>query len=115
MDAFYRRYIDTCNAHELTRLGEFVDEDVSINGERRGVAAYIAGLEAVVATFPDFHWDLRHLVVDEPWLAAHLFDTGTLAGTGRRVTTHEFAIYRIEAETIVEVWGDLDHERLAAE
>jgi predicted ester cyclase len=113
MKDFYRRYIETCNAHEFVRLGEFVDEDVSINGELRGVAAYIAGLEAVVATFPDFHWDLRHLVVDEPWLAAHLIDTATHP-RGHRISTQEFAVYRIEADAIVEVWGDLDHERLAA-
>jgi predicted ester cyclase len=115
MEAFYRRYMDANNAHEFTRLGEFVAEDVTINGEPHGIAAYIAGLEAVVAVFPDFHWDLRHLLVDEPWLAAHFIDTGTHAVTGRRVTTQEFAVYRIEAETIVEVWGDLDRERLAAD
>ncbi len=64
MRDFYRRYIETCNAHEFVGVGVFVEEDVSVNGEPHGIAAYIAGLEAVV---------------------------------------------------IVEVWGDLDHERLAAE
>jgi predicted ester cyclase len=55
---------------------------------------------------------LRHLMVDAPWIAAHLTDTGTHRGaflsvqaTGRSVSTQEFAFYRVEAGRIAEVWG----------
>jgi predicted ester cyclase len=48
--------------------------------------------------FPDFHWEIRHLVVEGEWLAAHLFDTGTQAAEfrgvppeGRRFGVPEFA------------------------
>jgi predicted ester cyclase len=104
---FYRRYIDTCNAHRFDALGEFVATDVVVNEEPIGLTGYESGLQAIVDEIPDFHWDLRHLLVDGDWLAAHLFDTGTHAPTGCPVSTHEFAVYRLSDGKIAEVWGDL--------
>jgi predicted ester cyclase len=51
--AFYRHYIDRCNAHLFDDLSEFVAEDVEVNGEPRGLGGYVAGLRAVVEAFPD--------------------------------------------------------------
>jgi aspartyl-tRNA synthetase len=69
----------------------------------------------VVAAFPDYRWELRHLLVDAPWLAAHFTDTGTHRGSflgvpasGRSVSTQEFAFYRVDAGRIVEVWVTAD-------
>jgi predicted ester cyclase len=111
---FYRRYLDRCNDHAFDRLDEFVAAEVHVNGEQRGLGSYVQGLEDVVRAFPDYHWELRHLLVDEPMLAAHLVDTGTHLGTvldvpptGRAVSLHEFAVYRIAAGRIAEVWGNL--------
>ena len=65
----------------------------------------------MVDAFPDYHWDLRHLLIDGCWLSAHFLDTGTHRGaflgvpaTGRLVTVQEFAVYRVESDKIVEVW-----------
>jgi predicted ester cyclase len=115
LEAFYRRYNAVCNAHDFTRLGEFVAEDVHVNGERQGLDGYIAGLQAVVTAFPDYRWDLRHLLVDGSWIATHFIDTGThrgtflgVAATGRSVTTQEFAFYRVHEQRIREVWVTAD-------
>jgi predicted ester cyclase len=114
--AFYRRYNACCNGHRFADLREFVAPDVVINGTDRGLDAYADGLQAVVRAFPDFRWELRHLVVDAPWIAAHLADTGTHRGTfrgvqatGRPVSTQEFAFYRVDAGRIAEVWGTAFH------
>jgi predicted ester cyclase len=119
LDGFYRRYNALCNAHEFDRLGEFVASDVQVNGELQGLRDYVRGLEAVVQAFPDYRWDLRHLLVDGDRLAAHFIDTGTHAGTfldvpatGRKVTTQEFAFYRVAGGRIVEVWVTADNLRL---
>jgi aspartyl-tRNA synthetase len=116
LEAFYRRYNEVCNAHAFSRLGEFVAEDVHVNGEMQGLDAYIAGLQAVVTAFPDYRWDLRHLLVDGSWIAAHFIDTGTHRGTflgvvatGRSVTTQEFAMYRLHEQRIHEVWVTADN------
>jgi predicted ester cyclase len=117
--AFYRRYNACCNAHRFEDLAEFVADDVVINGTDRGLDTYAGNLRAVVRSFPDYHWALRHLLVDPPWIAVHLTDTGTHRGsfngvqaTGRAVSTPEFAIYRVAAGRIAEVWGMAFHVQL---
>ncbi len=114
LEAFYRRYLQRCNTYRFDMLGEFVDENVEVNGAGRGLRGYAEGLRAVVEALPDFHWDLRQLLVDGCWLSARLHDTGT-APSGRHVSTREFAMYRVDGDRIVEVWGDLDHLRLIRE
>jgi predicted ester cyclase len=116
---FYRRYIACCNEHRIEDLGEFVAGDVVINGADAGLDAYADVLAVVVRAFPDYRWELRHLVVDAPWVAAHLTDTGThretflgVQATGRSVHAREFAVYRIETGRIAEVWGTAFHEDL---
>ena len=119
LEAFYRRYNALCNDHDFDRLGEFVAEEVTVDGEPRGLAAYANGLRAVVRAFPDYRWELRHLLVDGDWIAAHFADSGTHRGsafgvpaTGRRVSTQEFAFYRIQGGRIVEVWVTADNLRI---
>jgi predicted ester cyclase len=110
--AFYRRYNACCNEHRVEDLAEFVAPDVAIDGVVRGLDAYAEELRAVIRGFPDYRWELRRLVVDPPWIAAQLDDTGTHRGsflgvpaTGRTVALPEFAFYRIDAGRIAEVWG----------
>lgn len=112
--AFYRRYLDRCNERRFDELDEFVDDDVRVNDTTVGREGYLAGLRAVVEAFPDYHWDLRRLLVDGNWLSARLTDTGTQAGTfrgipatGRAISIQELAVYRVEHGKIVECWGDL--------
>ncbi|WBQ08216.1 ester cyclase [Kribbella sp. CA-293567] len=67
---FYRRYLQRCNEYRFEELGEFVAEDVS--GSVAGLDHYVTGLRAVVKAFPDYHWDLQHVLVDGDWLSARL-------------------------------------------
>jgi steroid delta-isomerase-like uncharacterized protein len=113
--AFYRRYNACCNEHRFDDLAEFVAPDVVIDGIDRDLDAYAEALRAVVRAFPDYRWELRHLLVDPPWIAAHFADTGTHRGpflgvpaTGRSVSAQEFAFYRVDAGRIAEVWGTAD-------
>jgi predicted ester cyclase len=115
IEAFYRVYLQTCNEHRFDDLGEFVAADVVVNGEPRGLEGYVAGLRSVIRGFPDYHWELRHLVVDDEWFAAHLATSGTHRGpllgvpaTGRTAGTHEYAVYRTAAGRIAELWGTAD-------
>jgi predicted ester cyclase len=102
--------------HRFDELGEFVADDVEVNGEPQELSGYVAGLQAVVDAFPDYRWGLRHLLIDAPWLSARFIDTGTHSGpflgipaTGRVVRTQEFAVYRVDPGKIVEVWVAADN------
>jgi len=114
--AFYRHYLAACNAHAFDRLQAFVAGDVWVNDQPRGLTAYVAGLRAVVRAFPDYHWELRSLLIDGDSIAAHFTDTGTHLGeflgvppTGRTVTTSEFAVYRLARDRIAQVWVTADN------
>ena len=68
----------------------------------------------MVEAFPDYQWELHHLLVDGEWLAARLYATGThtgpfhgIAATGRVIRTQELVIYRTVDGMIVECWDDL--------
>jgi len=119
LTGFYDRYNACCNAHRFEDLAEFVAPDVVINGAEHGLDTYAENLRGVVRGFPDFHWEVRHVLVDPPWIAVRLQDTGTHAATfldvpatGRTVATEEFAFYRIVAGLIAEVWGTAFGDRL---
>jgi steroid delta-isomerase-like uncharacterized protein len=119
LEVVYRRYNAVCNAHRFSALGQFVAEDVEVNGERQSLPAYVAGLEAVVHAFGDYRWDVQHLLVRDSWIFAHFLDTGTHQGTflgvpatGRRVSTQEFAVYRVEDGRIAQVWVTADNLHL---
>jgi predicted ester cyclase len=112
--AVYERYLARCNEHRFDDLGEFVSEQVSGSGPVDGLAGYIDGVKAVCTAFPDYHWELQQLVVEEDRIAARLIGQGThtgafsgIAPTGRKVTTQELVIYRIADGKIVQCWGDL--------
>ena len=113
---FYRRYNQACNEHRFADLGAFVADEIQVDGQRQDLPGYIAALEEWVRGFPDYRWDLQRLLVDGNQIAAHFIDTGSHLGrfldipaTGRTVTTQEFAIYRVEAGKIAEVWGTADN------
>jgi predicted ester cyclase len=91
LEAFYRRYLKRCNERRLGELGQFVGEDVEVNGMVRGLRWYVDGIASVIEAFPDFHWDLRHLLVDGCWLGARLADTATTPA-GQPVSIRELAM-----------------------
>jgi predicted ester cyclase len=112
--ALYERYLACCNEHRFDQLGEFVSEQVSGSGPIDGLTAYIDGVKAVTAGFPDYHWELQDLVVGPDKIAARLIGQGThtgtfggIAPTGRRISTQELVIYRFADGKIAQVWGDL--------
>ena len=112
--ALYERYLARCNEHRFDQLGEFVSEQVSGSGVTDGLAAYIDRLEDVSVAFPDYRWELQEVVVEGDMIAARLIGRGTHTGafgsvapTGRRISTQELVFYRIADGKIVQCWGDL--------
>lgn len=112
---FYRRYIQCWNERRLDEVREFVADDVRINDAEKDPEQYLAGMDDFFSAFPDYHWELRQLLVDGDWISAHFTVTGTHQGTflgvpatGRAIASQEFAVYRISDGKISEVWGTVD-------
>src|SRR5207244_2081379 len=71
------------------------------------------GVREVCTAFPDYHWELQALVVQEDTIAARLIGQGThtgafsgIAATGRRIRTQELVVYRLADGKIDQGWGD---------
>ena len=78
-------------------------------------AAVATQFPPLFSAFTDWHWEIRHLVVDSDNIAAHFTVTGTHRGafrgieaTNRRVKTTEFTLYHIEDRKFAEVWDFTD-------
>ena len=80
-------------------------------------AAVAAQFPPLFSAFPDWHWEIRNLLVDGDYIALHFTVTGTHRGsfrgieaTDRRVTISEFTFYRSKDGKFAEVWdlADMD-------
>lgn len=118
----YRAYIACLNARELTRLGEFVAEDVEHNGRPFGLAGYRAMLEGDYRDIPDLHFEVQQLVANRSMVAARLaFDCHPadrflgLAVNGRRLRFCENVMYEFADAKIVRVWSVVDKVAIEAQ
>jgi aspartyl-tRNA synthetase len=80
-------------------------------------AAVAAQFAPLISAFPDWHREIRHLVVDGDYIAVHFTVSGIHRGafqgieaTRRRLTISEFTLHRVEDGKFVEVWdlADMD-------
>lgn len=108
-------YLDACNAHDFARMSTFYAPTIRVNDAPMEPTAVAAQFSPIVSAFPDWHWDLRNLLVDNDLIALHFSVTGThrgdfqgIAPTGRRVTISEFTLYRVKDGKFTDVWDLAD-------
>ncbi len=113
--SLYLSYLECCNEHDVDRMASFYASTIKVNDVPMGPAGVAAQFAPLFSAFPDWHWEMRHLVVDGDYIALHFTVTGTHRGsfqgikaTGRRVTTVEFTLYRLEDDKFAEVWDLTD-------
>jgi predicted ester cyclase len=107
---FYGRYITTLDAHEIDKMEQFVADEVLLNGEWGTRGDVVADMRNTIDAVPDFHWDLRELLVDRNRVAARVVNTGTpvkewlgVAPTGASFEVVEFAIYKVSNRRFVQM------------
>ena len=112
---FYLAYIACLNAQDRTRLGDFVGEEATHNGQKFGLSGYHAMLVNDFTEIPDLHFNVDLLVIEPPHIAARLqFDCsprGTFFGlpiNGRRVRFAENVFYEVKDGKIWQVWSVID-------
>jgi predicted ester cyclase len=113
--SLYLSYLRYCNEHDFDGMASFYTSTIKVNDVPMHPAAVTDQFDPIVSAFPDWHWEIRHLVVDSDNVAVHFTVTGTHRGvfqgiepTGRRVTTSEFTLYRVEDGKFAEVWDLTD-------
>jgi predicted ester cyclase len=118
--AFYGRYIAALNDREIGRMDEFISDTVTLFGtepmKRDDVATILQG---IVDAVPDFHWEVKELLVDGDRLGARLVDTGTpkaewlgIAPTGASFEIVEYAVYQVRDGRFVQMTSLFDGETL---
>jgi steroid delta-isomerase-like uncharacterized protein len=117
-----RLYEETNNGN-IDYLRQMLAADfVSYGGagfqDLHGPEAFIGLYRTFVGAFPDLHFEVKQLVVEDHWAAVRGIQTGTHKGnflgmvpaTGVKVEWSGTAIFRINDKgQIVERWQDLDN------
>jgi steroid delta-isomerase-like uncharacterized protein len=113
--SLYQSYLKYCNEHDFDRMESFYTPTIKVNDVAMDPAAVTAQFAPLISAFPDWHWEMRHIVVDGDYIALHFTVTGTHRGafqgieaTSRRVTVSEFTLYRVEDGKFAEVWDLTD-------
>ena len=113
--SLYLSYLECCNKHDFDGMASFYTSTIEVNDVSMDPAAVAAQFAPLISAFPDWHWEIRHLVVDGDYIAVHFRVTGTQRGafqgieaTGRRVTVSEFTLYRVEDGKFAAVWDYTD-------
>ena len=92
-------------------MASFYTSTIKVNDVPMDPAAVTSQFAPLISGFPDWHWEIRHIVVDSDYIAVHFTVTGTHQGTfqgieptGRRVTVSEFTLYHVKEGKFDEVW-----------
>jgi predicted ester cyclase len=122
LSAIYRDYIACLNRQDWARLGEFVAQNVSHNGQPFGLAGYRKMLERDFEEIPDLRFNIELLVCDDRFVASRLaFDCspkGRFLGldvSGRKVSFAENVFYEFRDAKIAQVWSVIDKAAVEAQ
>lgn len=111
----YRGYIACLNRQDWAKLGSFVADDVTYNGQQVGLSGYRETLEKDFHDIPDLYFQIEILVCQPPHIASRLqFDctpVGTFLGlavAGKRISFAENVFYKFHESKIRQVWSVID-------
>lgn len=117
LHAWHADFLDACNRHDLSAIGEFIDPQVRRAHQPSGIDAWLDDLAMLFRAFPDWKWRRIQLVAEDDRIAAHLRGNGThlgeyrgIAPTRAHANVAEFWILRVRRGRVTEVTGSGDHE-----
>ena len=61
--SLYLSYLEYCNEHDLDGMASFYTSTIKVNDLPMDPAAVSAQFEPLFSAFPDWHWEIRYLVV----------------------------------------------------
>jgi steroid delta-isomerase-like uncharacterized protein len=100
--SWYWRYVEALNNHELDGMDEFINDEVLLDGAPGSRDDVVAALKGIFDAVPDFHWDVKELLIDRDRIAIRAINTGTpvkewldVPATGRSFEIAEHVIYTV--------------------
>ena len=118
--AFMERFFDEAiNAGDISRLDEFCAHDYKwhgadnseVLGEAMGFEEYVRVCGSFFEAFPDFHVDIKEILVDGDRAVVRYVEGGThekdfagVAATGRKTTWSGIGIFHLRDGKIHEEW-----------
>ena len=115
LKSLYWSYLDACNAHDVDRMSTFYSPTITVNDSPMDTADVAVQFAPIFSAFPDWHWEVKNLAIDNDLVSLHFSVTGThratfegIAATNRRVAISEFTIYRVEDGKFAAVWDLAD-------
>lgn len=114
-EAHYRRYISYLNDRRVDDVQEFVNEELTYNGEPMSRIEYQNLIARNIAAVPDLYFGILVLVSSGDHIACRLkFDCTPQSEflgqqpNGRSISFSEHVFYRFHDNKICEVWSLLD-------
>ena len=62
--SLYLSYLQCCNEHHFDRMASFYTSPIKVNDVPMDPAAVTAQFAPLISAFPDWHWEIRPIVVD---------------------------------------------------
>ena len=119
LERTYEAYIACLNARDLSRLGDYVGDDVIYNGIEIALHGYREMLAGNYRDIPDLRFVIDLLLCDALTVASRLrFDCRPEADflglqvNGRHIVFHENVFYRFASGKIREVWSVIDKDAI---
>ena len=114
-----RSFVEAWNTKDFDRFDSLMAEDAVLTVGGSTISCSPAATRAIaghwVGGFPDYRFDLVHLVAEGDMVAALMPFSGTHRGevldlppTGRAVRVSEMVFFRINDGRIVEAWEEWD-------
>ena len=98
---WYGPYVSALNARELD-MSEFIHDQVVMNNEQVTRGDVVAAIKQTLDAVPDFHWEVKELLLDHDRIAVRAINTGTpvkewlgVPPSGGSFEIVEYAIYKV--------------------
>jgi len=111
----YHGYIAALNGREFDTIDRFVADEIAFGTQVFTRAQIVDMLKAIVDAVPDFHWEVRDILINGDRAAVSLWNAGTpekqwqgVDPTGKSFRIGEQAIYRVDGGKFVEMLNVFD-------
>ena len=83
--SLYLSYLKYCNDHDFDSMASFYTPTIKVNDAPMEPAAVTAQFAPLISAFPDWHWEMRHIIVDDDGPGLSPQQREQVARRGRRL------------------------------